>query len=136
MDFDAICIVGFLVLGIYKLFELFVRKNERLALIEKLTVLNTDLPVKLPPIVFENKTFGSGSLKIALLLIGIGFGCVLGGILQYLLYNYEMVLRGDASFYFRQIVSVMYVACIALFGGAGLLIAFFIERKELNQSKE
>jgi len=136
MDLDAICIVGFIVLGIYKLFELFVRKNERLALIEKLTVLNTDVPVKLPPIVFENKTFGSGSLKIALLLIGIGFGCVLGGILQYLLYNNEMVLRGDASFYFRQIVSAIYGACIALFGGAGLLIAFFIERKELKQSKE
>lgn len=114
MDITAICVVGFIVWGIYRLFELFVRKKERITIIEKLNFEELKTGVDLSIYSGEGGRFTS--LRIALLLMGIGLGCLTGFILQdlYSVNNYN--LRG-----------VLYFSGITIFGGAGLLISYLIE---------
>lgn len=127
MDFISIPLVtGIVTLGIYKLFELFARRKERLALIEK-------LGEKIDTSMFENKfTFpkfnsnGSkfGTLKFASLLLGIGLGLLVGFfITQYYL------TPDDGSWYGNNMREVVFGACTMLFGGLGLLVAFIVELK-------
>lgn len=130
MDFISIPLVtGIVTLGIYKLFELFARRKERLALIEK-------LGEKIDTSMFENKfTFpkfnsnGSkfGTLKIASLLLGVGLGLLVG----FFICQYYLVNTGNSDFYNNiwELASVVYGACTLLFGGLGLLVAFVIEMK-------
>ena len=78
-----IFIVGIITLGIYRLFELFVRRKERMSIIEKLQN-NVD------PSVFANKFSlpllgqpgvkfpSSWPLRASLLLVGIGLGLLVG----------------------------------------------------------
>lgn len=127
MDFITIpLVVGIITLGIYKLFELFARRKERLALIEK-------LGEKIDTSMFENKfTFpkfnsnGSkfGTLKFASLLLGVGLGLLVGFFITqfYVPFN-------DGTMYTNNIREVVFGACTMLFGGLGLLVAFIIELK-------
>jgi len=120
----GIFIVGFVILGIYKTIELFVRKQERLSIIEKFTSLaNSDStePIRLPNILFEKQDFGSWPLRISLLLIGIG----LGSLCAFFIQMYYGSLDWDQK-------SMINVASICFFGGIGLFIAFLIELKQKN----
>jgi hypothetical protein len=135
MDFIMVpLVVGIVTLGIYKLFELFVRKKERLTIIEK-------IGEKFDPSMIENKfsfpfkfegsgTFGT--LKIACLLFGVGLGLLIGYFICY------GTLAGFTSSNFdnRETAGVIYGACVLLFGGLGLLIAFITEMKYLKKKKE
>lgn len=120
------------VLGItlYKILELYARRKERLNLIEKLSESNPDLKLDL--------SFKSGnafsSLKIGLLLTGIGIGCLVGIIIQTsctdslsLQYN-----RFDDSVQYniQALVGTIYFASISTFGGIGLIVAYLIEKKD------
>jgi len=130
LDFIMIpLVVGIITLGIYKLFELFARRKERMALIEK-------LGEKMDASLFENKfsfpkfkTGGSmfGTLKVACLLLGVGLGLLVG---FFICQNY-LVNVGKSDFYNAtwEIGNVVYGACTLLFGGLGLVIAFIIELK-------
>ena len=120
----GIFIVGFVILGIYKTIELFVRKQERLSIIEKFTSLaNSDStePIRLPNILFEKQDFGSWPLRISLLLIGIGLGCLFAFFVQ----MYYGSLEWDQE-------SMINAASVCFFGGIGLFIAFMIELKQRN----
>ena len=72
-------IIGIICAGIYGLFELFVRKKERLAIIEK-------IGDKLDPSAFDAKiglprlstNFSFSSLKAGCLLVGVGLGILFG----------------------------------------------------------
>ncbi|KAA6305525.1 hypothetical protein EZS27_042822, partial [termite gut metagenome] len=82
MDFImAPLIVGIIALCIYKLFELFVCKRERLSIIEKLGDKLT-LPVELNklslPDYSHSRPFSFGALKAGCLLMGIGLGLFVG----------------------------------------------------------
>ncbi|MDR3246628.1 MAG: hypothetical protein LBT50_09385 [Prevotellaceae bacterium] len=131
-DFSSICIVGFLVLGTYKLVELFVKKKERLAIIEKLFTFSEkkEMPgsFRLPSLSFGNNDSGSWTLRIALLLIGVGLGCLLSFIfIAFYQTNMEQIdydLKGFSTFSF-----------IAIFGGLGLLTAYLIEKKQLEKKE-
>lgn len=128
LDFISIpLVVGIITLGIYKLFELFARRRERLALIEK-------LGEKIDTSMFENKfsfpkfkTGGSvfGTLKVASLLLGIGLGLLVG----FFICQYYLVDTGKSEFYNNiwELANVVYGACTLLFGGLGLMVAFLIE---------
>ena len=118
-------VVGFITLGIYKLFELFVCKKERLLIIEK-------MGEKFTPNMLQSKiSFSSignlsfSALKVGCLLIGLGLG-----ILVALFIHYNMMDFCDD----RQIQSSLYASCVLLFGGIGLLTAFLIELK-INKNK-
>jgi len=122
-------ITGIVTLGIYKLFELFARRKERMALIEK-------LGEKIDTSMFENKfsfpkfkTGGSmfGTLKVGCLLLGVGLGLLIG----FFVCQYYLVNVGNSDFYNStwEIGKVVYGACTLLFGGLGLVVAFMIELK-------
>lgn len=127
MDFITIpLVVGMITLGIYKLFELFVRKSERLRIIDK-------VGEKFDASMFENKfsfpvissvRMGSfGALKAGCLIMGIGLGLLIG----YLICANSMANYTDYSWNMRELAGVVYGACTLLFGGLGLIIAFVIE---------
>jgi hypothetical protein len=95
-----------------------------LAIIEKFTSLsNSDSnePIRLPNILFEKQDFGSWPLRISLLLVGIGLGCLFAFFIQ----MYYGSLEWDQK-------SMINTASVCLFGGIGLFIAFMIELKQKN----
>ena len=131
----AICIVGFITLGIYRVFELFARRKERMAIIDKLEhIKSLDTNVDLKLSLFQKSENSNWALRISLLLIGIGLGLLVA-------YGVEMaIIRGNMDFYspenydirrsFNSGMEVVYFASVAFFGGIGLLSAYFIEQKQ------
>ena len=119
-------VVGIITLGIYKLFELFVCKKERLLIIEK-------MGEKFTPNMLEHKiNFSSignlsfSSLKWGCLLMGLGLGLLAAFAIHY---NFE-----DFMFKKWEIQTTVYGASVLLFAGLGLLIAFLIELN-INKNK-
>ena len=136
MDFITIpLVVGMITLGIYKLFDLFVRKKERLAIIEKIGEKFDSSMIENKfsfPIKFENAK-GFGTLKIGCLLLGLGFVLLFGYFVSYAtLGGYG---RGQWDEFYR-IAEIVYGASTLLFGGLGLLIAFLIEMKYRREKKQ
>jgi hypothetical protein len=129
MDVTAIFVVGFLTLGMYKIIELFVRKKERLAVIEKLASLPLESaePVRVPNILYEKQDSGSWPLRISLLLIGIGLGCLCAFFLQ--MYYSSNSLTWNQK-------HMLEFASLAFFGGIGLFVAFLIESNQKNKASE
>lgn len=126
LDFILIpTVVGIITLGIYKLFELFARKKERILLIEKFSNnpdgKNSDCKYNfsydfLPQIRY-------GALKVACLLIGIGLGLLTGFIVHYYITD---CFSKSISY---EINGVIYGAPLFICGGLGLLLAFILEKK-------
>lgn len=135
MEFITIpLVVGMITLGIYKLFELFARRKERMLLIEKLgdkmdpSLVNGGFPI---PVQFTGKN-SFGSLKAGALLMGVGLGLLIGFlILNITLPSLEVM---DTHSY-REIASVVFGSSVLLFGGLGLLIAFIVEMKMVHKSR-
>lgn len=138
-------IVPAIIYGIYSIFELFVRRKERMAIIEKVaegidpTLLTSQLGMNKKTINIENKS--AWTIRIGFLLLGIGLGVGIVALIdastvQVSIKDYvELYLQNrDATYQInnapiRQAIAVMYPASAALFGGIGLIIAFFTERK-------
>lgn len=135
MDFIAVpLIIGIITLGIYKLFELFVCKNERMALIEKFSdkLSANDICSQFSfNINYSKSRFNFNALKGGLLMMGIGLGLILAFFIC--INAYPNYTNPDLSWNVQNQASVVYGACILLFGGLGLLAAFLIE---LNISKK
>lgn len=126
MDFIMVpLIVGIVCAGIYGLFELFVRKKERLAIIEKigdkLDASAFNAKISLPRLGFN---FSFSSLKIGCLLTGVGLGLLVGFLISstYIDFGMENWAR-------RELISTVYGASVLLFGGIGLIVAFVVEMK-------
>ena len=140
MDFiTAPLIVGIITLGIYKLFELFACRRERITLIEKLgeKMSQTDLELNgkicLPD--FNRPQLSFGALKGGCLLLGVGLGLLVGFILSYVSFSPYDLDRLDRG-YTREMVGVIYGSCTLLFGGAGLVASFLIEQNFAAKKKE
>ena len=88
---------------------LFVRRKERMTLIEK--GADASLLVSKSNVNFY-------ALKLGLLFIGVAIGLILGAILV------EMTTLNDEAAYFSMIF---------LFGGIGLVISHFLEKKERKE---
>ena len=123
MDFIMVpAVMGIITLGIYKLFELFVRKKERLIIIDK-------IGDKLTPDILNGKIdfstnipkFSSSALKFGCLFMGLGIGILVAFAVHY---NFADFVEN--AYYLR---SAVYGSCVLLFGGLGLIIAFIIELK-------
>ena len=132
MDFITIpLVVGTITLGIYKLFELFVCKKERIAMIEKLADrVNSNLSLNLN---YSRSRFTFGSLKSGLLMLGIGLGLLVA---FFICINSFPGYTASRNWDVERQASVVYGACVLLFGGAGLLAAFLIEMKIQKKEKE
>ena len=123
LDFIMVpAVVGIITLGIYKLFELFVRKKERLIFIDK-------IGDKLTPDILSGQIdfstnipkFSSSALKFGCLFMGLGIGLLVAFAVHY---NFADFVEN--AYFLR---STVYGSCVLLFGGLGLLIAFIIELK-------
>ena len=130
MDFIMVpTIFGIITLGIYKLFELFVCRKERLLIIEKmsdkLAPNMLDGKIKFPSV--GNVSFSA--LKIGSLLIGIGLGLLVAFLICTLSYENYLTDR-EVYFNFNDPVALVYGASVLLFGGLGLVVAFIVELKQ------
>ncbi|PXV69199.1 hypothetical protein CLV62_101468 [Dysgonomonas alginatilytica] len=141
-----IFVTGIVVLGIYRLFELFVRRQERMAIIEKLQN-NVDLSAfankfSLPILGGQSqmKLPSSWSLRASLLLVGVGLGLLAAFFLELGLTNsqspefahYDDAVKDNI----RSSVAIIYLASVSLFGGLGLLIAYLVEQRKEKQHKD
>ncbi len=120
-----ILVVGTITLGIYKLFELFVCRRERMMLLERM--LASDLK-ELPRFSYGWRfRFSFSALKWGCLLMGIGLGVLLG---YAICWNTIPSFPGDTLYYpSNSLVAVIFGASILLMGGVGLLVAFVVELK-------
>lgn len=136
MDFILVpLVVGIITLGIYKLFELFVCRKERLTMIEKLgDKLNAgDVSSNFSfNFNYSRSKFSFSALKSGLLLLGIGLGLLSAFIIC--CYVFPGYTAGNNSAW--QQSNIVYGACILLFGGIGLLVAFLIEMNIHKKDKE
>lgn len=127
----AVAIVGIITAGIYGLFDLFVRRKERLAIIEKLgdKLLAASSEVKIPLPQFSPIRFSFSALKTGCLLTGIGLGLLVACIVSLSIQpDYE-------NWHTREAIGTLYGASVLLFGGAGLITAFVIELKLSKEKK-
>ena len=116
---------------IYKLFELYAGRKERMLLIEK-------LGDRLTPETFKNgifyrpSLFSFGGLRLGCLLIGLGLGLLIG----YTIVGITLPEYFYDEHYNRFVgstVSVIYGASVLLGGGTGLVVAYIIEAKQMNK---
>ncbi|MDR2362070.1 MAG: hypothetical protein LBD91_05005 [Prevotellaceae bacterium] len=117
---EEIIIVPVIFITLYLIIGLFVHRKERLMIIER-AAMNQSLDVNA---LLKKVTVPSFvGLKFGCLISGLGLGfltCALLNILFYaMLYNYQPWWHGGA----------LDIACILLFGGLGLIIAYVIERR-------
>lgn len=117
---------------IYKLFELFAGRRERMMLIEKLGDKLTPETFK-HGIVYRPSLFSFGGLRVGCLLLGIGVGLLVG---------YGLVYATQPEYFMEapsrvveNTVSVIYGASVLLGGGLGLVISYLIEKKQLDKEK-
>ena len=114
--FPAISIFG-VAYFVYKVIELFARRKERMAVIEKLSISNGAI---VPPDItkwFPTPEPASWGLRLGLLLSGLGLGLALAVIMDF---NMKDLPNGD----------MIYFALMLLFGGLGLVTAYIIEQKK------
>ena len=137
-------VVTFIIFSfIYMVFELFARRGERKMLIEKIVeigkadvgrYLNEYLGNTGMANIFRMKSHGS--IRGALLMLGIGIGVMAGFFINYLLVG-DAYLTSSHHWDVcnEEVVVVVYIASVCIFGGLGMLIAYFIERKENGKLK-
>ncbi|MDE5678242.1 hypothetical protein [Phocaeicola sp.] len=136
MDFIMVpAIMAIITLGIYKLFELFVCKKERLLIIEK-------MGEKLLPEMLEHKiklslaslpNISFSGLKWGCLLLGFGFGMLLA---HQICWSTLPGYMQDLSYELRSYIGLVYGGSILFGGGLGLLVAFVIELWIQKRKKE
>lgn len=112
---------------VYGLFDLLVRRKERLAIIEKLSEgkdfgqINGKIDFS-----FGNNSFSFWALRCGCLLVGLGLGLIVG---FYLSSTALGDFGGDVTPRSAEIAGVVYGGSLLLFGGLGLLLAFILETK-------
>lgn len=130
MNFITIpTVIAIITVGIYKLFELIVRRKERLNIIEKIgDKLNpSDLNLNLSLPAFTENSGKFNTLKFACLLLGVGIGLMIGYFIC--LNSVPGFNTGDFPNNTYQTIGVIYGASVLSFGGLGLLIAFLVEMR-------
>ena len=127
MDFVIVPLTtGIVFAAIYALFELFVRRKERMAIIEKIgeNLNNSAFDGKLSLPSYGIPRFSFNSLKAGCLLMGVGVGLMVAFFLSLML----AASRREFDFYNEyQVMSTAYGASVLVFGGLGLIVAFVIE---------
>ena len=110
MDLTAVLVLLVIFGSIYGIIQLFVRRKERMALIEK--------GVDASKLNYFKKQTTAASLKYGLLLIGIAVGLLLGDVL-----SVTTELQQE----------VAYFSMVFIFGGLALVIFHFIDKKKREE---
>ena len=126
--FGAALIIWICISGVYGLFELYARKNERLAIIERMgdKLDSSLLAGKFNMLNFSFRSFSS--LKTGCLLVGLGLGLLVGLLIQSMLFS-NAYYTGLERWKIESYSGIAYGASVLLFGGIGLLLSFLIENK-------
>ncbi len=130
-----ILIVYIIAYFIYKLFSLYARRRERIMIIEKISQNVGEADSKLIGNLLEANTASQGSyssLRIAMLLIGIGLGFLVGMFLQpQFIESMHDAIQSNAtsSYYAREMYDFIPFISACIFGGVSLLLSYFIEQK-------
>lgn len=113
---------------IYKVIEMFVHKRERLMLISKITELSN---IDFKGINFYSSGNKYTALRIGWLMLGVGLGFFVGFFLNLMTVSGKLDTLYEWQYY-SKVGGIIYVACICIFGGIGLLISYFTERRAEN----
>ena len=125
MNFIIIPLNMLIVFGtIYKLFELFVRKEERKMVINKIAEISK---VDLNYIDIRMGSVSNWALRLGALMIGVGLGLFIAFFLNGMVTNGDY-WRGEDPRSYRYVAEILYGSCVCFFGGIALLIAYFVER--------
>lgn len=134
---DFFVSVTFIVLFymIYKLFELFVCRKERMLLIEKIAEVNFENQLPgIPRFSWMKKRFyTNGVLRAGCLLSGVGIGLLSAYFI--VLCSLPDYLSQDYSYGVRLFGDIVFFASALLGGGAGLIIAYWVEQKHDKKSE-
>ena len=121
--------------GIYGIFELIIRRKERLAIIDKFSdkidsskLLENGAFLPLP----KFNGFSFGTLRVAGFLIGMGLGIIVGFLAAKYLFCIDIY---DSNYRIRELLWTVVGASIFVFGGLGLLVAFLVELKHNHSAK-
>jgi len=119
-NIDGVIIVLGLVYGIYKFYELSIRRKERETMIEKMSLgndgtLSPDAIRALPPSV---QTFGA--LGIGIVFIGVGVGMSIAFVVNFCMKISHQEANGE----------ILYFSLMLLFGGLGLVTGYLMEYKK------
>jgi hypothetical protein len=128
MDWITPPLVCAIIFGcIYKVIELFVRKRERLTIINKMTEIS-NVDFKGINIYSSGNKFTS--LRVGWLLLGVGCGFLLGFLINlmatYGRYAYDL---NSVREYHNVVSGIVYTACVCICGGIGLLLSYRAEHK-------
>jgi hypothetical protein len=120
MHFSEALIPIFMFAALFGVFYLYItaRHKERMSLIEKGADASLFYASKNKPI---RGVFSMWTLKLALFLIGVGFGVLVGNILA--------VTTGLEE-------AVCYLTSILVFGGSGLLVYYLYEKNMLREYED
>lgn len=124
---------GIVFFMIYKTFELFVRRNERLTIINKMAERgfnNDGKPLNLD-LNLDMRTPRFTSLRFGACLLGIGLGMLVGFIIS--IYTYPTGLFADMGS--SELASMIIGSNVLIFGGIAMLTAFLIERGITRKEK-
>lgn len=124
MNLTAIFVPAIVFFTIYKIIEVLTHRKERIIIADKLEQMNnlndSNLPDRLNQFFSERKKYTS--LRAGSVLLGMGLGFLVGFIIQYCCFGL------DYNYVHGQLISVIYMGSILIFGGAALLGSFVIER--------
>lgn len=124
MNLTAIFVPAIVFFTIYKIIEVLTHRKERIIIADKLEQMSnlndSNLPDRLNQFFSERKKYTS--LRAGSVLLGMGLGFLVGFIIQYCCFGL------DHNYVHGQLISVIYMGSILIFGGAALLGSFVIER--------
>ncbi len=124
MNLTAIFVPAIVFFTIYKIIEVLTHRKERIIIADKLEQMSnlnySNLPDRLNQFFSERKKYTS--LRAGSVLLGMGLGFLVGFIIQYCCFGL------DYNYVHGQLISVIYMGSILIFGGAALLGSFVIER--------
>lgn len=129
MDLTPIFITGFIFLALYKTIELFVRRKERLMIIDKLSAENAPAlnPDTLSNLFNSNTSASSGPLRWGCLAVGLGFGL--------LIYSIIFVIFDINGFRISWTLQETLASSLTLLcGGAGLIAAYGLEKSSKKKN--
>lgn len=132
MDFITVpavlIIIGFFV---YKLFELYVCRKERLYILDHLKDHSFD-GMKLPSLNNLGFNMSFSAFKWGFLLLGIGLGILIAHFIYIAESNFATYQNNVYSHSFQLLLG----SCVTIFGGLGLIIGSYIELKIKRRSEK
>lgn len=126
MDLSPVFVTAIVFVTIYKIFDLFVRRQERLAIIDKISPENANVDfskLAVAPAAPDNRF---ASLKWGALALGLGLG----------MFSYTMIMGACPELNKGLLmVETLCSGLVLIGGGFGLLVAFLIENS-IRKSRE